>query len=91
MKLKTLLLLAFVALISFTGCAGDEVTANQDEKQGMTAFVVEENASPVTRTTAEYDGSGINFFWTPNDFIWVNFIFPRRRRTHAKINFRLNS
>nr|WP_315454760.1 hypothetical protein [uncultured Prevotella sp.] len=72
MKLKTLLLLAFVALISFTGCAGDEVTANQDEKQGMTAFVVEENASPVTRTTAEYDGSGINFFWTPYDFIWVN-------------------
>ena len=73
MKTNILSLLAIAGLLTFAGCANDD-TANKDNEQepgteGLTSFVEEDNS---TRTTAEYDGSGLNFFWTASDRLWVN-------------------
>ena len=63
MKTNILSLLAIAGLLTFAGCANDD-TANKDNEQepgteGLTSFVEENNA---TRTTAEYDNGGLNFF-----------------------------
>ena len=73
MKTNILSLLAIAGLLTFAGCASDD-TANKDNDQepgteGLTSFVEEDNS---TRTTAEYDGSGLNFYWTEGDRLWVN-------------------
>ena len=73
MKTNILSLLAIAGLLTFVGCANED-TANKDNDQepgteGLTSFVEEENA---TRTTGEYDGSGLNFYWTAGDRLWVN-------------------
>ena len=73
MKTNILSLLAIAGLLTFAGCASDD-TANKDNDQepgteGLTSFVEEDNT---TRTTGEYDGSGLNFFWTEGDRLWVN-------------------
>ena len=73
MKTNILSLLAIAGLISFASCANDD-TANKDNEQepgtkGLTSFVEEDQA---TRTTGEYDGSGLNFYWTAGDRLWVN-------------------
>ena len=73
MKTNILSLLALAGLISFVGCANDDTTNKQNEQEpgaeGLTSFVEEDHA---TRTTGEYDGSGLNFFWTAGDRLWVN-------------------
>ena len=72
MKTKDLYSIAIAGLVFFTGCASDEATkTNERSTEGMTAFVVSD-AQPKSRTTAEYDGSGLNFYWTAGDRIWVN-------------------
>ena len=73
MKTNILSLLAIAGLITFAGCASDDTTNKQTEQEpdieGLTSFVEEDNT---TRTTAEYDGSGLNFYWTAGDRLWVN-------------------
>ena len=73
MKTNILSLLAIAGFISFAGCASDDTANKQTEQEpgteGLTSFVEEDNA---TRTTGEYDGSGLNFFWTAGDRLWVN-------------------
>ena len=73
MKTNILSLLAIAGLLTFAGCANDDTANKQNEQEpgteGLTSFVEEDNA---TRTTAEYDGSGLNFFWTAGDRLWVN-------------------
>ena len=73
MKTNILSLLAIAGLFTFAGCASDDTTNNNNEQEpgteGLTSFVEEDNA---TRTTGEYDGSGLNFFWTAGDHLWVN-------------------
>ena len=76
MKTNALSLISIAALLLFTGCTSDETTDRITKPQnpdtdGLTAFVVEDN-KPQTRTTGEYDGSGINFYWTADDHLWVN-------------------
>ena len=66
--------LIFAAALAFVvSCANDDTTNKQSEQEpgteGLTSFVEEDNA---TRTTAEYDGSGLNFYWTAGDRLWVN-------------------
>ena len=73
MKTNILSLLAIAGLLTFASCANDD-TASKDNDQepgteGLTSFVEEDQA---TRTTGEYDGSGLNFFWTAGDRLWVN-------------------
>lgn len=74
MKTNFLSLLAVAGLLSFTGCTSED-TANKEITQeeesslgGLTSFVEADNA---TRTTADYDGSGLNFYWTEGDHLWV--------------------
>ena len=75
MKTNTLSLLALIgALFLMTACASEETNSKQEPEQkpdakGLTAFVVNNGA---TRTTADYDGSGLNFYWTEGDRLWVN-------------------
>ena len=73
MKTNILSLLAIAGLLTFAGCANDDTTNNNNDQEpgteGLTGFVEEENA---TRTTGEYDGSGLNFYWTAGDRLWVN-------------------
>ena len=73
MKTNILSLLALAGLISFAGCANDDTANKQTEQEpgteGLTSFVEEDNT---TRTTGEYDGSGLNFYWTEGDRLWVN-------------------
>ncbi len=73
MKTNILSLLAIAGLLSFAGCANDDTANKQTEQEpgteGLTSFVEEDNT---TRTTGEYDGSGLNFYWTAGDRLWVN-------------------
>ena len=75
MKTNALSLLALTgALFLMAACASEETNSKQEQAQkpdtkGLTAFVVNNGA---TRTTAEYDGSGLNFYWTEGDHLWVN-------------------
>ena len=73
MKTNILSLLALAGLITFAGCANDDTankqTEQEPETEGLTSFVEEDRA---TRTTGEYDGSGLNFYWTAGDRLWVN-------------------
>ena len=75
MKTNALSLLALAgALFLMAACASEETNNKQEQAQkpdtkGLTAFTVDGGA---TRTTAEYDGSGLNFYWTEGDHLWVN-------------------
>ena len=75
MKTNALSLLALTgALFLMAACASEETNSKQEQAQkpdtkGLTAFTVDGGA---TRTTAEYDGSGLNFYWTQGDRLWVN-------------------
>ena len=75
MKTNALSLLTLTgALFLMAACASEETNSKQEQAQkpdtkGLTAFTVDGGA---TRTTAEYDGSGLNFYWTEGDRLWVN-------------------
>ena len=75
MKTNALSLLTLTgALFLMAACASEETNSKQEQEQkpdtkGLTAFTVDGGA---TRTTAEYDGSGLNFYWTEGDRLWVN-------------------
>ena len=73
MKTNVLSLFTLAGALALTAACASEDTTNKQEQQqetkGLTAFVVEDNA---TRTTADYDGSGLNFYWTEGDRLWVN-------------------
>lgn len=64
------LLLTALALGS---CASDDTatdkTAGKDTPKTGTVFSSEDE--PSTRTSATYTGSGLDFYWTANDKIWV--------------------
>ena len=64
------LLLAALALGS---CANDDTatdkTAGKDTPKTGTVFSSE--TEPATRTSAKYTGSGLDFYWTASDKIWV--------------------
>ena len=78
MKTNVLSLFALAGTLALTAACASEETTKQEQEQkqesgtkGLTAFVVEDNDTK-TRTTGEYDGSGINFYWTDGDDLWVN-------------------
>ena len=65
----TLLLTA----LAFSSCASDDTatdkTVGKDTPKTGTVFSSE--IEPATRTSATYTGSGLDFYWTANDKIWV--------------------
>ena len=77
MKRDVLTQLALTGTLLLSMACSSEETTKQEPAKGqqdtkeLTAFVVEDNSTK-TRTTAEYDGSGLNFYWTEGDRLWVN-------------------
>lgn len=77
---KKILTMAALALL-MAGCANDDTvpegTPKQSDRKGMTEFAIADNAantkaSPATRTAGEYTGTGIKFYWTSGDKLWIN-------------------
>ena len=76
-KKKTGLLLLALAAVLFTACAADDAdTDRQNPKPdtaGLTAFVMEDSTdSPATRLVGEHTGSGVRFYWSRRDNIFVD-------------------
>ncbi|MBW4895243.1 fimbrillin family protein [Prevotella melaninogenica] len=69
-------LFATCLLLGLTACSNDNVSdadsrnsAENKDLTGKTSFSITSEAK--TRTSGVYD-SGVNFYWTPSDNIWVN-------------------
>lgn len=69
-------LFATCLLLGLTACSNDNVSdadsgngAENKDLTGKTSFSITSEAK--TRTSGVYDGSGVNFYWTTNDNIWV--------------------
>ena len=69
-------LFATCLLMGLTACSNDNVSdadysnsAKDKDLTGKTSFSI--TSETKTRTSGVYD-SGVNFYWTPNDNIWVN-------------------
>ena len=70
-------LFATCLLMGLTACSNDNFSdadssnsAENKDLTGKTSFSITSEAK--TRTSGVYDGSGVDFYWTPNDSIWVN-------------------
>ena len=69
-------LFATCLLLGLTACSNDNVSdadsgngAEDKDLTGKTSFSITSEAK--TRTSGVYDDSGVNFYWTTNDNIWV--------------------
>ena len=77
MKTNILSLLALTALL-FAGCATDNVEpgkkkGSEIDTTGLTAFsMVKPNEGPATRLAGEYNGSGVDFYWSYGDRLLLN-------------------
>ena len=82
MKLQYLWALPVAALLTLASCSNDDTIPENDGKQniaqdavpaGMTEFAAEEvSQDGTTRTMGIYSGSGIKFYWTLGDKLWIN-------------------
>ena len=70
-------LFATCLLMGLTACSNDNVSdadsnnsAKDKDLTGKTSFSITSEAK--TRTSGVYDGSGVDFYWTTDDNIWVN-------------------
>ena len=70
-------LFATCLLMGLTACSNDNVSdadssnsAKNKDLTGKTSFSITSEAK--TRTSGVYDDSGVDFYWTTNDNIWVN-------------------
>ena len=76
-KKKAGILPLALAAVLFTACAADDAdTDRQNPKPdtaGLTAFVMEDSTdSPATRLLGEHTGSGVRFYWSRRDRIFVD-------------------
>ena len=81
MKLQYLWALPVAALLTLASCSNDDTIPENDGKQnvaqdavpaGMTEFAAEEaSQNGTTRTMGVYGGSGIKFYWTLGDKLWI--------------------
>ena len=74
---KFISLFATCLLMGLTACSNDNVSdadsnnsAENKDLTGKTSFSITSEAK--TRTSGVYDGSGVDFYWTTDDNIWVN-------------------
>ena len=75
-KAGILPLLALAAVL-FTACAADDADTDRQnpnpDTAGLTAFVMEDSTdSPATRLVGEHTGSGVRFYWSRRDHIFVD-------------------
>ena len=72
-KAGILPLLALAAML-FTACAADDADTDRQnpnpDTAGLTAFIMED--SPATRLLGEHTGSGVRFYWSRDDRIFVD-------------------
>ena len=78
MKTNILSLLSLTALL-FAACATDDLDPGKQkpgseiDTTGLTAFsMVKPNEGPETRLSGEYTGSGVDFYWSDDDNLFVN-------------------
>ena len=77
-KKKTgILPLLALAAVLFTACAADDADTDRQnpnpDTAGLTAFVMEDSTgSPATRLAGEHTGSGVRFYWSRDDRIFVD-------------------
>ena len=76
-KKKAGILPLALAAVLFTACATDDAdTDRQNPKPdtaGLTAFVMEDSTdSPATRLVGEHTGSGVRFYWSRRDNLFVD-------------------
>ena len=78
MKTNILSLLSLTALL-FAACATDDLEPGKQkpgseiDTTGLTAFsMVKPNEGPETRLSGEYTGSGVDFYWSDYDNLFVN-------------------
>ena len=78
MKTNILSLLSLTALL-FAACATDDLDPGKQkpgseiDTTGLTAFsMVKPNEGPETRLSGEYTGSGVDFYWSDYDNLFVN-------------------
>lgn len=60
-----------VATLALGGCANDDTANNSSEGEVPAGTTVFSDAEPGSRTSAKYTGSGLDFYWTTSDKIWV--------------------
>ena len=75
MNCQKLWALPVLALFTLASCSNEDTAQESNGKQketpaGMTEFVTKEEVS--TRTMGEYSGSGVDFYWTQGDKLWIN-------------------
>ena len=72
MKTLKTIVLSMSALALMVACANDDKNIPQPQPEpdlkGLTEFAVSDNA---TRTAGKHSGTGLDFFWTAEDKIWV--------------------
>lgn len=74
MRTKILFISAMTfILLLVIGCTNDDTAQNNKEEEFDTKDLVEFAVSDtITRTTGIYSGTGVDFYWTANDNLWVN-------------------
>ncbi|MDF9457950.1 hypothetical protein P5837_31030, partial [Bacillus cereus] len=76
MKTSILSMLPLAGLLLFAACASEDTADNRQQEpdtKGLTAFSLEENSTPpTTRVVGEYTGTGVKFYWTERDRLFVN-------------------
>ncbi|EFZ36604.1 hypothetical protein HMPREF0663_11517 [Hoylesella oralis ATCC 33269] len=69
-------MLPLAGLLLFAACASEDTADNRQQEpdtKGLTAFSLEENSTPpTTRVVGEYTGTGVKFYWTERDRLFVN-------------------
>lgn len=73
MKQIKITLIVLGATLLIAACSNDNLQSSQEQSKSidrahLTAFTT----GGKTRTTADYDGTGISFYWTKDDHLWVN-------------------
>lgn len=73
---KYLFVSSAMALFAMASCTNEDVVQEnkkQNEQKGVTEFAMNMDKDVMeTRTKGLYTGSAIDFYWTTNDWLWVN-------------------
>lgn len=73
---KYLFVSSAMALFAMASCTNEDVAQEnkkQNEQKGVTEFAMNMDKDVMeTRTKGLYTGSAIKFYWTTNDWLWVN-------------------
>ena len=73
MKQIKITLIVLGATLLIAACSNDNLQSSQEQSKSIDrALLTAFTTGGKTRTTADYDGTGISFYWTKDDHLWVN-------------------